>query len=413
MIGGSGGTWRGRGLVLLVVLTASAAACSGAAGGSSSDRGADRASTPAAALTPVVGSVLYPPVPFEGSDGRTHLVYELEVTNFTPGRVVIDRMNVLDASSGDPVLRMDRDAVAGRLQPVGDRESAKALTAAQAATLFLHVTLDSADDVPDALVHEMTVTAAVAPPDANPLTARVAPVTVDERRLPVLGPPLTGERIVAADACCDATRHTRAILPVNGHPFVAQRYAIDYEQLDARGRIYTGARVDPSSYTIFGEEAIAVAEGTVVATLDDLPEQTPGQFPENIPLDQADGNFVVLDLGDGFFANYAHLQPGSLRVEPGDRVERGDVLGLVGNTGNSVAPHLHFHVMDGPSPLAAQGLPYLVDSFTVTAQSRSTEAFDTAEADGTPLDTVPSGDGPSHTDQYVLDQRIVTYRPAE
>jgi murein DD-endopeptidase MepM/ murein hydrolase activator NlpD len=412
MIGGSGGVRRGRGLLLLVVMAAWASGCSGT-GGPSAASGADQASTPAAELTPVVGSVLYAPVPFEGSDGRTHLVYELEVANFTSGRVVIDRMNVLDASSGDPVLRMDSAAVAGRLQPVGDRESAKALTAAQAATLFLHVTLDSADDVPDTLVHQMTVTAAVAPPGSNPITARIASVSVDERPLPVLGPPLTGERIVAADACCDATRHTRAILPINGHPFVAQRYATDYEQLDARGRIYTGARVDPRSYTIFGEEAIAVAEGTVVATREDLPEQTPGQFPENIPLDQADGNFVVLDLGDGFFANYAHLQPGSVRVEPGDRVERGDVLGLVGNTGNSVAPHLHFHVMDRPSPLAAQGLPYLVDSFTVTAQSESTEAFDTAEADGTPLDTVPSQDGASHTDQYVLDQRIVTYRPAD
>jgi murein DD-endopeptidase MepM/ murein hydrolase activator NlpD len=420
MVGGSAAVRRGLAMTALVAVTVLPAACSGAGASpspgadGSADRSADGASTPAAvtAQTPVVASVLYPPVPFEGSDGRTHLVYELQVTNFTPGRATIERLDVLDAASGERVLRMGRAAVAGRLQPVGLREGARQLTASQAATLFLHVTVASADDVPAALEHELTVTAEVVPPDLNPITASVAPVTVDERRLPVLGPPLSGEGIIAADACCDAVRHTRAILAINGQPYVAQRYAVDYEKVDAQGRVYVGERVDPSSYTIYGDQAVAAAEGTVVGAMNDLPEQTPGTFPENIPLDEADGNFVVIDLGDGFFANYAHLQPGSVRVEPGDRVERGDVLGLIGNSGNSVAPHLHFHVMDGPSPLAAQGLPYLIDAFTVTAQSASTEAFDTAEADGTPLQTVPSADAGSHTDQLVLDQRIVTYQPA-
>src|SRR5690606_30765550 len=135
----------------------------------------------------------------------------------------------------------------------------------------------------------------------------------------------------------------------------------DWEQLDEAGRIYDGPRADPKSYTIFGAEALAVADATVAAVIDGLPEQTPGEYPTNIPLAQADGNSVILDLGGGRFALYAHLQPGSLRVKPGERVRRGQVLGLVGNSGNSVAPHLHFHVMDGPSPLDANGLPYAID----------------------------------------------------
>ena len=60
------------------------------------------------------------------------------------------------------------------------------------------------------------------------------------------------------------------------------------------------------------------------------------------------------------------MQPGSLRVKPGDQVVAGQVLGLVGNTGNSSEPHLHFQVMDsrgGPSNLGAEGLPYVFDAF--------------------------------------------------
>ena len=54
---------------------------------------------------------------------------------------------------------------------------------------------------------------------------------------------------------------------------------------------------------------------------------------------------------------YAHLQPGSLRVKLGDKVRRGQTLGLVGNSGNSTEPHLHFHITDANSPLGSEGLP--------------------------------------------------------
>jgi murein DD-endopeptidase MepM/ murein hydrolase activator NlpD len=155
-----------------------------------------------------------------------------------------------------------------------------------------------------------------------------------------------------------------------------------------------------------------VADGTVAVAADNLPEQTPGTFPTNISPAEADGNSVVLDIGNGFYANYAHFQPGSVKVQVGDTVKRGDVLGLVGNSGNSVAPHLHFHVMNGPSQLASEGLPYLIDSFTVTGQVDSTAAFDKAEAEGTPIGTVAGVTSTTHEDQMVLDQNIVTYQAA-
>ncbi|HEU5032933.1 MAG TPA: M23 family metallopeptidase [Spirillospora sp.] len=70
------------------------------------------------------------------------------------------------------------------------------------------------------------------------------------------------------------------------------------------------------------------------------------------------GNSVVLDLGDGVYAVLAHLRRGSLRVRRGDRVLAGDVIAEIGNSGNTSEPHLHFHLMDRPRPLAAAGIPF-------------------------------------------------------
>jgi murein DD-endopeptidase len=83
-----------------------------------------------------------------------------------------------------------------------------------------------------------------------------------------------------------------------------------------------------------------------------------------ITVDNAVGNYVTLDLGHGRFALYAHLQPGSLRVKVVDNVKAGQALALMGNSGNSDAPHLHFQLTDGNSPMGSEGIPYEFETFT-------------------------------------------------
>ena len=112
----------------------------------------------------------------------------------------------------------------------------------------------------------------------------------------------------------------------------------------------------------YGAEVLAVANGLVVATKDGIPENVPGITSRAVPItsETVGGNHIVLDLGGGRYAFYAHFQPGSLKVKVGDRVTRGQVIGLVGNSGNSTEPHLHFHISDGVSPLGSEGLPYVL-----------------------------------------------------
>ena len=68
-------------------------------------------------------------------------------------------------------------------------------------------------------------------------------------------------------------------------------------------------------------------------------------------------------------AIYAHLQPGSITVAPGDNVITGHILGKIGNSGNSLAPHLHFGLLDWPQPETANILPFVLDRYTLTDTS--------------------------------------------
>jgi murein DD-endopeptidase MepM/ murein hydrolase activator NlpD len=116
-----------------------------------------------------------------------------------------------------------------------------------------------------------------------------------------------------------------------------------------------------------------VADATVASVVDGVPENTPqasGEIKLALPVSRRTnaGNQVSLDLGNGQYAFYAHLQPGSLRVRAGDRVRRGQVLGLVGNSGNSVGPHLHFHVGDRDSLNGCEGVPFVFEAFDVVGQ---------------------------------------------
>ena len=354
-------------------------------------------------MTPVLLAIEDAPVPFLGSDGRTHLVYELWLTNFSSGDVSVEKVDVL--GDGNVVQSFDAAAIAERLQPAGRREPVDKLAGSMQALLFLHVILAPGAEIPARLSHRVSIHADAAPPGQQEITETGGEVAVNRRAVAMIGPPLRGEGYVSADSCCDAIRHTRAAMPINGRVWVAQRYAVDWEQLDGEGYIRKEPQEKLESYTIFGKPVLAVADAVVVLVTDGLPEQTPGKYPMNIALDEADGNSVILDLGDQRYAMYAHMQPGSIKVHKGDRVKLGQVIGLVGNTGNSVAPHLHFQVTGGPSSLASNGLPYEIRDFQVTGKTPGTKAFDEAEEKGIPVAVTPVGQqvkGALPLDQLVI-----------
>jgi Peptidase family M23 len=357
-------------------------------------------------LTPIGMRVVAAPVPVEGSDDAFHVVYEIEVTNFTPKAVTLDALDVLDPDHGKVAASLDAPAIAARLVVSDPQAKPGTLGAAQAGLLYMHLTFPTRPALPRLIEHRLSATLG-----GQPVTETAARSTVSAPTSLVVAPPLRGERYMAGDGCCDSVRHIRATLPVNGQRVGAQRFAIDWEQLDPQERIYVGDPKQPASYVIYGKPIYAVADGVVVAAVDGLPDSPPGLLPAGLAFEQADGNHVVQSLGNGRFALYAHMQPRSVKVHAGQHVRAGTLLGLVGTSGNSSEPHLHFQVTDGPSPMAANGVPYLLRRFSATERGVSTEAYDRASADGQPLAREPVGGAPVRLRKMPMDLWIVQFAP--
>ncbi len=363
-----------------------------------------------ASLSALVVSSAGAAVPFRASSGRILVTYELRLLNATPFALTPGRVSI-STPDGAVVRRLERRQARSALALPSARSGVRELREGQQATLYLTVDFEDRSAVPDRLVHRIVVHA----PQLPGGRAVSKPVSVRLLRgfdVPVLGPPLErGSGYIAADSCCSSTRHRRALLAIDGRQWLAQRFAVDWQQIDSTGRFVRrggdGAR--NADYAVYGQRAVAAADATIVKVVDGLRAQRPGSLPQGIGARETDGNSVIARLHSGLYMLYGHLQAGSLRVSEGDEVKRGDELGLVGNSGNTSAPHLHFHVMDGPSPLTSEGVPYVIDAFATRGRLRSTAEFDRYENTTRRFDVLPFEGDRENADQLPLHLTVVDF----
>ncbi|MFF7177979.1 peptidoglycan DD-metalloendopeptidase family protein [Streptomyces sp. NPDC008121] len=377
------------------------------------------------AVTPVVATALTSPAPVRASDSRVHLVYELLLTNAAERPAAIRSVEAVSASSGKVMEKLSGKDLALRFKLVGQLSlptasaDAVSLQPSQTGIVFLDVSAPRQQDLPRELVHRLALTYPEAPwPGAIPasVTETAGKVKVSSRPVPVVAPPLTGAGWTDDAGCCsEITSHRGIALPLNQSLHVPQRFAIDFYRTDKAGRFYTGAGGRLENWAGYGAPVHAAAGGTIVSAVDGLPEQTPLKAPSSgLQLPQYAGNHVVQKFqqqGYTYYAMYAHLKTGSVKalgLRPGQKITTGQQLGLLGNTGNTARPHLHFQVTDGPDQLASDGLPFQFTSFTVTGRIPSTEKFRGAFENGTPVENTAVAPPQVHRGQLPLYFDILT-----
>jgi murein DD-endopeptidase MepM/ murein hydrolase activator NlpD len=299
--------------------------------------------------------------------GATVFVYELRIINLGTKERAISGLDIRSPEGTAPLLSWGAAEIkaASRLGGAPPGADGSVLPAGRSTLVYVWASVPDGTPVPRQLQHRLIVS----PPDSVTAARRDTldgyVVTARTATPRVISPPFAGGPWLAANGPSNTSGHRRTAIPLAGEARIAQRFATDWIKIGPDGGVFHGDSTKNANWYGYGTSVIAVADGIVTEVKDGIIENVPMSPTMAVPitLETVGGNHVILDLGDGVYAFYAHLQPGSLKVKLGDKVKRGQILGLLGNSGNSTAPHLHFHLTDGSSPLGAEGIPFVFETF--------------------------------------------------
>jgi len=294
-------------------------------------------------------------------DSAQVLVYELHFTSDAPTVPIIRRIEVLsDDSARSGLMVLSESALTSVLKGVGDTTDFLNVRQGPRVVAYMWVQLASTP-LPKAIRHRVRI-----------VDERGIEHDVDVESTPVhteyasIAPPVRGSHWLAGNGPSNESAHRRYIFAHSGRIVLWERFAIDFQLVDSVGRNMRTDGLRNADHYSYDEPVFAVADGTVVEARSDLPENTPNEPPVVAPdFDTVSGNYVTLDIGGGRYIHYAHLRLGSVTVNVGDSVRRGQELGRIGNSGLSAGPHLHFHVSDSPGIYAGEGLPFVFEQYEV------------------------------------------------
>ncbi|WP_245206245.1 M23 family metallopeptidase [Kitasatospora sp. RG8] len=364
------------------------------------------------------------PTPFDATDGKTHLSYELLTTSAlsssTPVR--LDRVDVKDARTQQVIGSLSGQALAEAANPVGDplpgadgytppppAPTPTVIQGSQQWIIWLDLTLDHGRAAPEVLVHHLSGAILTASgPSAFDETVQATPTA---RTAPLnLNPPVLPGTWYASESCCGNTHHRRGLAPINGRFGVPQRFAIDWYRVGEQGQSWEGDPAQLTSYLSYRQPVAAAARGRVVEVQDGIPDNPPPHTPPIPPIEDTVGNHITLEVAPGRYLLYGHLQPGSLNVREGDCVEPGQVLALIGNSGNSTTPHLHFQVMTTAEFFPTDSPPFTFQQFRVLGQVEPRIWDDNLGLQPTGvLPITPSPYEGPHRAQYPLDREVLEF----
>jgi Peptidase family M23 len=289
-----------------------------------------------------------------GSAGREHIGYDLLTTNAFTAPATLQSIQVRGAGRVLLTLR-GRALAAHTFTLLGAKPTATIPVSSTVKTLVdVRLPRSSGRTWPRRLTHVIRYRLPSSAPVRTVIASTVvrAPAIQVSRRAPIrIASPLRGPGWIDANGCCGdpTSEHRTLLLPSNGSYRTPEIFAIDWTR-EVHGRFFTGDGRKLADYPDYGTPIHAVASGVVVSAINNRAQVPPNTSTAgNHTLHTAadfSGNSVIERIGRGVYASYAHMQTGSVRVKAGQRLRTGEVIGLLGNSGNTTAPHLHFGIVD-------------------------------------------------------------------
>lgn len=146
------------------------------------------------------------------------------------------------------------------------------------------------------------------------------------------------------------------------------RYAYDFCPVNDKGELFKNSEELLENWFGFGKDVYATADGTVVETYNETIDSKVGEIDFSYR-DAASnhkliyGNYIIIDHHNGEFSGYMHLKKGSVKYQTGDKVKQGEIIGQLGNSGDSFIPHLHYQLSNATTLLNSDGIPIYFSNY--------------------------------------------------
>ena len=347
---------------------------------------------------------------FQGSDKRSNVLYELVFTNFASTPAFLDAIDVVDANDKSKVIcSLKAKDFKDYLAAPNKSSKTDQLGPGESKIAFINISADKAADIPQNLVHriQFRLKDIAGKKEMQNRELFLSPLTVSKDGPLVIAPPLRGDKWLAVGGYASMIGHRRSIFPIDNRLRCAQRFAIDWVQISDDGYTTKADVKKLENGTCFKKNIYAVKDGTVVGVVNKWDSQ-----PYGVPSGDKyypGGNTITIKHDDGYYSFYAHLLKDSMKVKEGDRVKAGDEIALLGNSGNSTGPHLHFHMTSGPGTLGADGIPYVFDKFTLVGKTSDMDACLKNDSQGKPQTVESSGMDGEHQNELVKEGHVVNF----
>ncbi|NOW94804.1 M23 family metallopeptidase [Mucilaginibacter sp. SG564] len=318
-------------------------------------------------------------VPFVPSptviNGKPCIYYELNIANFAKDSLRLKTLEVLNATDSSTIFNVDEPRLKSRVKrlAISPKENNLILPPGSFAVVYLEFNLPSKNTGLH-FVHRLEFDLLNGSKTTR-VSIKGASISIGAEAPLIIGPPLNGGPWAAIYEPSWLTGHRRVFYTIDGTGRLPGRFAIDFIKLDNNGQ-YAAHNADTiRNWYGYGNDVLAVSDGVVASVRNNFPESSTLSGYQSPPVENATGNYISIKIGNNQFVFYEHLKPGSIKVKPGQKVKRGEVIASLGFTGQTTGPHLHLHIATKDSPLGAEGIPFEFEHFKLSGSYPDLSTF--------------------------------------
>jgi murein DD-endopeptidase len=309
-------------------------------------------------------NILFPDtINYISIDGKQSAYYELYLTNFSTDTIKLKKLSIRSMDDSTICFQSQNEDLKNRFSKIGYLKKDTSMLLSGGCSGVIYIELNLQKKVKE-IAHFVTFEV-IGNRQIGEHSIQTFSTKCNFNDVLVLGAPLQDGIWTAIYEPSWERGHRKVIYTLNGKARIPGRYAIDFIKMDTHGKYAKGDENNIGHWFGYGADVLAVADGVVTSIRDDFTEsQTLSDHPK-YSAENATGNYISLKTKDNRFAFYEHLKPKSIKVKKGQTVKKGDVIASLGFTGQTTGPHLHFHVADTDSPLGAEGIPFVFETFEV------------------------------------------------